>query len=61
MNVNLYVIEDYENETAIRLRKNKPNSNPISNAEKRTKEANKEKEGLRNFLASLDCRKDCFF
>jgi hypothetical protein len=30
MNVNLYVIEDYENETTIRLRKNKPNSNPMS-------------------------------
>ncbi len=30
MNVNLYVIEDYKNETAFRLRKNKPNSNPIS-------------------------------
>jgi hypothetical protein len=29
MNANLYVIEDYENETAIRLRKNKPNSNPV--------------------------------
>jgi hypothetical protein len=25
MNVNLYVIEDYENETAFRLQKNKPN------------------------------------
>ena len=31
MNVNLYIIEDYENETAFRLQKNKPNSNPISN------------------------------
>ncbi len=29
MSVNLYVIEDYENETAFRPRKNKPNSNPI--------------------------------
>jgi len=29
MNVNLYVIEDYENETAFRPQKNKPNSNPI--------------------------------
>ena len=32
MNVNLYVIEDYENETAFRLKKTKPNkanSNPI--------------------------------
>ena len=30
MNVNLYVIEDYENETTLRPQKNKPNSNPIS-------------------------------
>ncbi len=29
MNVNLYIIEDYENKTAFRLKKNKPNSNPI--------------------------------
>jgi len=32
MNVNVYVIEDYENETAFRPKKtnpNKPNSNPI--------------------------------
>ncbi len=32
MNVNLYIIEDYENETAFRPKKtnpNKPNSNPI--------------------------------
>jgi len=32
MNVNLYVIKEYENETALRLRKNKPKTNPISNA-----------------------------
>jgi len=30
MNVNLYVIKEYENETAFRLEKNKPNSKPIS-------------------------------
>ena len=30
MNANVYVIEDYENKTAFRLQKNKPNSNPIS-------------------------------
>ena len=33
MNVNLYVIEDYENETALRPKKTKPiqtQSNPIS-------------------------------
>ncbi len=29
MNVNLYVIKEYENETAFKLQKNKPNSNPI--------------------------------
>ncbi len=29
MNVNLYVIKDYENETTLRPQKNKPNSNPI--------------------------------
>ena len=37
MNVNLYVIEDYENETAFRLQKNKPNSNPISNVTRQSK------------------------
>jgi len=30
MNVNLYVIEDYENKTAFRLEQNKPKTNPIS-------------------------------
>ncbi len=30
MNVNSYDIEDYENNTAFRPQKNKPNSNPIS-------------------------------
>jgi hypothetical protein len=29
MNVNLYIIEDYENETALRPQKNKPKTNPI--------------------------------
>jgi len=29
MNVNLYVIEDYDNETAFRPQKNKPKTNPI--------------------------------
>jgi len=29
MDVNLYIIEEYENETAFRLEQNKPNSNPI--------------------------------
>jgi len=29
MSANLYVIEDYENETASGSRRNKPNSNPI--------------------------------
>jgi len=28
MNVNLYVIKEYENETTFRLEQNKPNSNP---------------------------------
>ncbi len=32
MSVNLYVIEDYENETTFRPQKNKPNSNPILSA-----------------------------
>ncbi len=32
MNVNLYIIEDYENETAFRPQKNKPKTNPILNA-----------------------------
>ncbi len=30
MNINLYILKDYENKTALRLQKNKPNSNPIS-------------------------------
>ncbi len=34
MNVNLYVIEDYENETAFRPQQNKANSNPISSKPK---------------------------
>ena len=34
MSVNLYIIEDYENETAFRPQKNKPNSNPISSKAK---------------------------
>ncbi len=29
MSANVYVIEDYENKTALRPKKNKPNSNPI--------------------------------
>jgi hypothetical protein len=29
MNANVYIIEDYENETAIRPQKNKPKTNPI--------------------------------
>jgi hypothetical protein len=50
MNVNLYVLKDYENETAFRPRKNKANSNPISNAGKRTKEAKKKKVGPQELL-----------
>ncbi len=34
MNANVYVIEDYENETTFRPQKNKPNSNPISSKAK---------------------------
>jgi len=30
MNANLYFIEDYENETALRPQKNKPKTNPIT-------------------------------
>ena len=29
MNANVYATKDYENETAFRPKKNKPNSNPI--------------------------------
>ncbi len=32
MSVNLYVIEDYENETTLRPQKNKPNSKPVLSA-----------------------------
>ena len=32
MNANVYVIEDYENETAFRPQKNKPKTNPILSA-----------------------------
>ncbi len=38
MNVNLYVIEDYENETAFRPQKNKPKTNPISPTPKGVKQ-----------------------
>ncbi len=34
MNVNLYIIEDYKNETYLQAQKNKPNSNPISTTPK---------------------------
>jgi len=51
MNANLYIIEDYENETAFRLQKNKPKTNPtcselvepISNAHKPIKGAGKKR------------------
>jgi hypothetical protein len=29
MNANVFITKDYENETTLRLQKNKPNSNPI--------------------------------
>ncbi len=32
MNVNLYIIEDYKNETAFRPKKNKPKTNPVLSA-----------------------------
>ncbi len=50
MSANVFVTKDYENETAFRPQKNKPNSNPISNAEKRTKEAKKKKRVSGSFL-----------
>ena len=34
MSANLYVIEDYENETAFRPQKNKPKTNPIQTQSK---------------------------
>ncbi len=37
MNINLYVIEDYKNETAFRPQQNKPNSKPISTTPKGVK------------------------
>ncbi len=37
MNANVYVIEDYENETAFRPQKNKPNSNPIKACPERSR------------------------
>ncbi len=50
MNVNLYVIEDYENETAFRLQKNKPKQTQFQTAEKRTKEDQKKKRVSGTFL-----------
>ncbi len=38
MNANVYVIEDYKNETTFQPRKNKPNSNPISPTPKGVKQ-----------------------
>jgi len=35
MNANAFLQKDYENETTLRLRKNKPNSKPISKTEVR--------------------------
>ncbi len=32
MNVNLYVIDDYENETTLRPQKNKPKTKPVLSA-----------------------------
>ena len=41
MNVNLYVIEDYENETAFRLQKNKPNQTQFQNTTPKEREEKK--------------------
>ncbi len=41
MNANLYVIEDYENETAFRPQKNKPNQNQFQNATPKEREEKK--------------------
>jgi len=50
MNVNVFVTKDYENETAFRLQKNKPNQTQFQTAGKRTKEAKKKKRASRTFL-----------
>jgi len=44
MNVNLYNTKDYNNETAFRRRKNKPNSNPISEKPKMNANAFSQKD-----------------
>jgi hypothetical protein len=50
MNVNTYTQKYYENKSNWTLGQNKPNSNPISNAGKRTKEAKKKKRVSGTFL-----------
>ncbi len=43
MKANTFIQKDYEHKSDWTIGQNKPNSNPISNAEKRTKEAQKKK------------------
>jgi len=54
MNVNLYIIEDYENETAFRPRKNKAKTNPISSKAKMNLKSLAKKSG-HTFIFSGIC------
>ncbi len=53
MNINLYVIEDYKNETAFRPKKNKPNSNPISSKAKMNLKSLAGKSGHTRLIADV--------
>ncbi len=59
MNVNLYVIEDYENEPSSGPKK-QTQTNPISNAHKPIKGAGR-KKGLRNFFWVSVAGKDIIY
>ncbi len=60
MNVSILLTRDYENIGQRRVRKNKPNSNPISNAHKPIKGAGR-KKGLKNFFWVSVAGKDIIY
>ncbi len=52
MSANVFVTKDYENKTALRLQKNKPKTNPISNTHKPIKGARK--KGYQELFLALN-------
>ena len=61
MNVNSLITKDYRKYDDFAVKKNKPNSNPISNAGKRTKEAQKKKRVSGTFLRLWVAERLTFF